>query len=243
MPLHDWTRVDSGAFHDYHGSWIYAIHHALNGGLLPSGYYAMAEQVAGEIGPDVITLQESEPYSSNGPAMAVMEMAPPKARFMAETKATKPRLKPRRLTIRHVNRDRIVAVLEIVSRSNKSGAKAIRHFTRKIVDAVAEGIHAAVIDVFPPTTRDPNGLHGLIWKSLGGKPFTIPHDQPLLVSSYEAGNPRRCYVEPLAPGLTIPNMPLFLRAGHYVSLPLEETYQTAWRYMPARYKTLLTSPS
>lgn len=242
MPLHDWTRVDSGAFHDFHGSWIYAIHHALNDGLLPSGYYAMAEQVAGEIGPDVITLQESESSSSNG-GTAVLEMAPPKVRFTAEAKAVKPTLKPRRLTIRHVNRDRIVAILEIVSRSNKSSLKSIREFTRNIIDAVSEGIHAAVIDVFPPTTRDPNGLHGYIWKSLGGKSFTIPIDQPLLISSYEAGDPRRCYVESLAPGLTIPNMPLYLRSGQYVSLPLEETYQTAWHYMPAKYKTLLTSPS
>ena len=57
MPVHDWTRVSAGTFHDFHSTWIVEIKRALNVGLLPANYYAMAEQVAGETGPDVLTLQ------------------------------------------------------------------------------------------------------------------------------------------------------------------------------------------
>src|SRR5215203_399765 len=58
MPIHDWTRVSAGTFHDLHHSWIAELRRSLNGGVLPSGYYAQAEPVAFQIIPDVLTLQE-----------------------------------------------------------------------------------------------------------------------------------------------------------------------------------------
>src|SRR5215510_512045 len=58
MPVHDWTRVSDGTFHDFHYSWVLEIKRALMRGLLPKGYYVMAEQVGGDLGaPDVLTLQ------------------------------------------------------------------------------------------------------------------------------------------------------------------------------------------
>ena len=35
MPIHDWTRVDAGLFHDFHQSWTVALRNALNEGILP----------------------------------------------------------------------------------------------------------------------------------------------------------------------------------------------------------------
>ncbi len=58
MPIHDWTRVSAGTFHDFHTAWIAELRRALNGGVLPEGYYAMAEQVANQVIPDVLTLQD-----------------------------------------------------------------------------------------------------------------------------------------------------------------------------------------
>ena len=58
MPMHDWTRVDAGICHDFHHEWISEIKRALNRGLLPPDYYAIAEQVAAGFGPDVLTLQD-----------------------------------------------------------------------------------------------------------------------------------------------------------------------------------------
>ena len=57
MPVHDWTRVEDGIFHAFHLAWLSELQKAMNAGLLPSGYYALAEQVAGSVGPDVLTLQ------------------------------------------------------------------------------------------------------------------------------------------------------------------------------------------
>ena len=57
MPIHDWTRLEPGDFHDFHQCWVVELRNALNGGLLPPGYMAMAEQVTGRPIPDVVTLQ------------------------------------------------------------------------------------------------------------------------------------------------------------------------------------------
>ena len=43
MPVHDWTRVAAGMFHDFHNAWITELRNALNGGLLPPDYYALVE--------------------------------------------------------------------------------------------------------------------------------------------------------------------------------------------------------
>jgi hypothetical protein len=61
MPVHDWTRLEPGDFHDFHQCWIVEIRNALNRGLLPQGYIAMAEQVTGRPIPDVVALHTSEP--------------------------------------------------------------------------------------------------------------------------------------------------------------------------------------
>jgi hypothetical protein len=57
MPVHDWTRVKACIFHHFHHSWIEELQRALNRGLLPPDYYAMAEQRTGRFGPDFLTLE------------------------------------------------------------------------------------------------------------------------------------------------------------------------------------------
>lgn len=57
MPIHDWTRVDAGIFHAFHHEWVSAISRALNQGILPGEHYALPEQIAGGLGPDVLSLR------------------------------------------------------------------------------------------------------------------------------------------------------------------------------------------
>src|SRR4051812_13807650 len=111
MPLHDWTRVDAGIFHDFHVAWIPEIRKALNGGLFPEGYYALAEQHAGRSIADVLTLHASPaageleparlplPPATGGVAVAV---APPQTR---RRHTVEPAALARRRTvaIRHVS--------------------------------------------------------------------------------------------------------------------------------------------
>ena len=70
MPIHDWTRVDAGIFHHFHHGWIEEISRALNRGLLPPDHYALAEQIAGGLGPDVLSLKGPAKGGGSGPESA-----------------------------------------------------------------------------------------------------------------------------------------------------------------------------
>jgi hypothetical protein len=116
MPVHDWTRVALGVFHDFHHAWIEEIKRALNAGLLPDDYYALAEQFAGGIGPDVLTLQERTPddHSPNdpprraGPARngATIVLDPPRrVTLTAETEMEFYRRKQKAVVVRHISDD------------------------------------------------------------------------------------------------------------------------------------------
>ncbi len=43
----------------------------------------------------------------------------------------------------------------------------------------------------------------------------------------------------MAVGDALTPMPLFLETDRYVAVPLEETYQTAWRGVPERWRAEL----
>src|SRR5262249_10513154 len=61
MPVHDWTRVDAGTFPHFHTLWLSEIATALNTGVRPADYYAMAEQVATRRQTDVLPLSAVAP--------------------------------------------------------------------------------------------------------------------------------------------------------------------------------------
>lgn len=250
MPIHDWTRVHAGIFHDFHHGWVEEIKRALNGGLLPEPYYALAEQQAAGYGPDVLTLQSHDPTSDawkadtggNGPTTATL--APPRARIMVQSDMEYYRRKKSSVVIRHVSDDRIVAVVEIVSPGNKASQNAIRALIHKTCDLLEKKIHLLIIDVFPPTKRDPLGIHAAIWQDLAGEEdFIPPADKPLTLAAYESDLVIKAYVEPVAVGDVLPEMPVILEPGGAVHLPLEPTYNAAWAGVPRRWQTVLESAS
>jgi hypothetical protein len=63
------------------------------------------------------------------------------------------------------------------------------------------------------------------------------------LASYAAGPDIEIYLEHLAAGAPLPPMPLFLRPDRYVNVPLEETYQSTWRGVPAFWRDVLAAES
>jgi hypothetical protein len=247
MPVHDWSRVRAGKFHHFHNSWIYKLSDRLNGGILPPGYYAAGEQVAGDVEPDVLTLRHSEPppatpagWHFGGRAIALQEQ-PPQVSYTIQAEAESYRRKQDHLVIRSPDPDRIVALIEIVSRANKDSRRRMDQFLQKIAAAFDTGYHALVIDLHPPGTFDPHGIHGAIWDYLFGTCPPAAQGRPLTLASYCVEPPATAYVEPLAVGTRLPDMPLFLAAGWYVNVPLEETYSQTWEGFPAPWKEELTA--
>lgn len=244
MPIHDWTKVEAGVFHDFHLSWIGELKRALNAGLLPADYYALAEQRTGEFGPDVLTLrgpQPSDPESGNafegGVAVAT---APPKVRYRSRMPdAQWYALKADRLVVRHVSGHEVVAVVELMSPGNKSSVKALDDFLRKAWSLMRAGVHLLVVDPFPPTARDPSGIHDAIWED-GTVEVERSPAQLLTCASYRCGREPEAFVEPVAVGDALPDMPLFLTEDVYILTPLERTYESAWTSVPNFYRRQLT---
>jgi len=256
MPIHDWTRVDAGIFHHFHLEWMSTLSRALNGGLLPPGFYALAEQIAGGLHPDVLTLGESPPSSaspgSNGSGAGgelnggvAVATPPPRARFVMKAEDEEYARKSRAIAIRHSSGDRVVALIEIVSPGNKSNRHGLRSFVEKAREFLDAGIHLLILDLFPPGPRDPQGIHAAIWAEFSAEEFTLPPDKPLTLAAYTAGIPKTAYIEPVAVGDILPEMPLFLEPDRHISLPLEAPYQSAFAAVPARWRAVLdlTCPS
>jgi hypothetical protein len=246
MPVHDWTRVDPGIFHDFHHGWIEELKRTLNRGLLPADYYALAEQIAGGLGPDVLTLQAPTNGAlvpdSRGGGVA-LATSPPKVWFRARTEIDRYAEKAKAIAIRHASDHRVVAMVEIVSPGNKSSRHGLRTFVDKAVELLRAGIHLLVVDLFPPGPRDPQGIHKAIWDEFSESNFALPPDRGLTLAAYIGGRCPEAFVEPTAVGAALPPMPLFLTSDEYVPVPLEATYQAAWEAVPSFWRNVLANSS
>ncbi len=236
MPVHDWTRVEAGIVHSFHNGWMTELHNALNGGLLPPGFYALMEQHAGK-------LVASRPNRAPPPlpptdgGLALAE-APPRVRWRLTGSETY-RQRRRTLALRHVSGHRLVALLETVSPANKDRPESVEEFAAQVVEALDLGVHLLVLDLIPPGRHDPRGVHGAVWNHFDEGPYDPPAGEPLTVASYAAGPPVEAYVDHLGVGGVLPDMPLFLRSDRYVPVPLEAAYQAAYRGVPAFWRDVL----
>jgi hypothetical protein len=239
MPIHDWTRVEAGTFHSFHQQWITYLCASLNTGGLPDGFFAMPEQIIGGPIPDVVALQTSAPRKSlNRPNRAVPVTTPPKVRIVQQAETDRYAAKADRVVIKHA-RGQVIALIEIVSPGNKNSWHAIRTFVDKMADLLDQGIHILIVDLFPPSVRDPQGIHKAIWQEITDESFELPADKKLTTVAYSAGSLKVAYVEPLAVGDVLPDMPIFLEPGLHVPVALEATYQATWDVFPEELQELL----
>jgi len=221
--------VKSGTFHDFHQDWTIEIRRTLNRGILPPGYFAMADQRVKGPEPDIVALKlrAHEPTRPSGLAVAD---APPRTHhtLRADSERSAYARKADRIAIHH-QLGRVVAMIELVSPGNKDSEHTFRAFTGKIFDFIYHGINVVIVDLFPP-----------IWDELVGEAFEArPADKTLTVASYEAGGEMTAYVDPIAVGDTLPDAPLFLAPGWYVNIPLEATYNRSWAETPQPIRDLV----
>lgn len=238
MPIHDWTRLQPGDFHHFHQVWVTNLANALNAGGLPPDYLAMIEQVTGRPIPDGVTLERQRPSERNG-GVAV-KSAPPRASVVARFEQAVYAKRASRVAIRH-GRGRVVAIIEVVSPGNKDSRNSIRSFVEKAADILNQGVNLLVVDLFPPTARDPKGIHKAISDEFSDEPFEPPSGKPLTVASYLGGEIPIAYVDSVAVGDELPSSPIFLSDSEfdYVDAPLEQTYCESWNVYPAILKEIM----
>src|SRR2546430_1134400 len=132
MPIHDWTRVDAGLFHDFHQDWTIELRRSLNAGVLPSGFLALIDQPIGGPISDVPTLHRApkNPAKREIEGGLAVANAPPKGRFVDEIEEDTYARRANRIKIQH-RHGQVVAVIEIVSPGNKNSRHALKAFVRK----------------------------------------------------------------------------------------------------------------
>lgn len=231
MPIHDWTKVPAGLFHHFHQHWSVEITAALNRGLLPKGVDALVEQRSGPCEVDVLAI-EQRGRPRNGRLEGGLATAErPVTRIMRRSNREFYADRANRIVIKH-HLGRILAVIEIVSPGNKDSRAALRDFVDKTIGFFRAGIHVLIVDLFPPTPRDPFGIHKAIWDEIVEEDFAFPPGKDRILASYESGDEQAAYVEPVTLGDPLPNMPLFLSNTVHVPVPLEPTYQATWNASP-----------
>jgi hypothetical protein len=254
MAIHPWSRVDDGVFHHFHIRWIGVLSSVLNEGLLPRPFYAIAEPMLGEEEPDVIALQakttppENEREPRSHPALlrsdsseAAAALAPGEVRM--EEFVPDPYLrKARWIVIKDAwQGDAVVAVIELVSRGNKTSRAKAEQFHRKTVGLLDRGIHVVMLDLHGPTNVVPRGFHVMIAEDLGHEAADPPADHPLSAGTYQAleTGTLRAHFVPLRVGDPLPEMPVFLTPREFIRLPLESTYAEAFRSVPWKFQEAL----
>ena len=221
MPIHDWTRVRPGIFHAFHVTWMAKLQGSLNSRQLPPDYYALQEPASGRSKVELAGLSSESD------------------RFMNKSEADLYAAKTNILAIRHGGTDRVVAVLNVVSPGNKNSQHALQSFVKKAAVMLNHGVNLMIVDLYPPTPNDPNGIHSAIWETLGQNSFSVVTEKPLMLASYIGTPMLQAFIEPVAVGDSLPSMPLFLTPDEYVSVPLEETYMQAYEGMPDEYLDIL----
>ena len=215
MPVHDWTRVSPGTFHDFHGRWITHLSESLNAGLLPAGYYALSEQPAEEAWPDVLALEAT---ATKQRTLVIRHASGD--RIVALLEIVSPGNKDRRFSV-----DRFV---------DKAVSALRQNYHLLIVDLFPPGRH---------DPQGIHGAIWAAIDGVEAADFRLPPDRPLTLAAYEAKPAPTAYIEPIQVGASLPDMPLFIQPGWYVNVPLETTYLAAWRGVPERWRKVIEGAS
>ena len=210
MPIHDWTRVPAGLFHRFPP----ALDHrdrpraeprpAAQGGRGAGGTTVGAARGrrSGHRAKDEAPAHRTGRRRRRHGTSRHAHRPPHRSRRFYSGRAN-------RIVVRH-HLGRIIAVIEVLSPGNKDSRAALRDFVEKTIDFLRKGIHVLIVDLFPPTPRDPFGMHKVIWDEIVEEDFAFPPGKDRILASYETGGERAAYVEPVAVGDPLPDMPLFL---------------------------------
>ncbi len=126
-----------------------------------------------------------------------------------------------------------------VSPGNKHSQYELSRFLDKLNDALERGIHLLVVDIHPPASHDPRGIHAASWELRSAEAHGVTNEEPLGLSAYRWDRTPSAYFEPVAVGQTLPQMPIFLTPELYVNISLESTYAESWRGVPERWKQVI----
>jgi hypothetical protein len=231
VPLldHFHPPVDPRAvWQSFHTRWAVSIADQLDRAL-PDRFFARVEANLGpNVAADVTEYETTGGGTRNGSAVAVVPQtyAPPKAETVAIVFPEEVLVE-----VRDAEREsRVVAVIELVSPSNKDREETRKAFAAKCASYLTSQIGLLIVDAV--TNRRFN-LHHELLTLLGTEPGAGV-EQWIYASSYrpvrrDSADLLDYWVEPLEVGRPLPTMPLSLRGAGVIPLDLEASYMDASR--------------
>ena len=155
--------------------------------------------------------------------------------YYAMADHTTPPLVRRRLAIKQARDRQIVSVIEIVSPGDKAKLREFALLVEDLVRLLQNGIHLMIIDPFPT-----NSVTSRVWEQFTGKKIDPIQGRAASLISCQVGvEDKGAFVDEVAVGGAMPDMPLFLGEDIFVHLPLEETYTAAWNGFPEPLREVL----
>jgi hypothetical protein len=233
MPLLDHFHPPLNRTHPwrgFHGAWAAAMARLLNGGVLPTGFYAVPFlDREGPIEIDVATLGEFEPVVSAGVTAAVQPWTPPAPGLAIAVEW--PSTDDVRVEVRSDDGDpHLVAAVELVSPRNKDRPRARAAFAAKCADHLRHGCGLVIVDVVTSRRAD---LHGDLLAALGVTGSTVGVSGLSVVSYRSVGRETQgqllAWPVALEIGMPLPTVPLWLGDEVAVPLDLEASHAAACR--------------
>jgi hypothetical protein len=236
VPLRDHFRppVDSiVSWEEIHAQWPAVIVQNLRK-RLPPGYSAGPRVHHGSVEIDVAAFEKDEDASwrvdvGNG-GVAVAAWAPPTPEVHVET--TLPDFDEYEVLIYDARRSRrLVAAIEIVSPANKDRPEHRNMFVAICTALLQKGVAVSIVDLL--TVRQFN-LYAELLAFIGHDHPTISDDLPSIYAATcrwiekDKRTILQGWSKPLAVGLPLPTLPLWLSADLAVPLDLEESYEKAF---------------
>ena len=230
MPMHDWTRVDDGLFHDFYLSWVLAISSGLNHGRLPRDFYALVERHPMDVDSWERGVPDGElpgrPPVPDHAHVIRLEEVPPATPIRDGCQELAYWRNARSITVRSAEDDLAVAVVEVVTPAVKWVPVARRRFIDQMGRAVFRGIHLLIVDPFADREGQENTIADL-WQSIRGRPLALPVRAATLAAISASPEPE-VFADAVSLGNALPDMPLFLDPESYVLVDLEAAYRRAW---------------
>lgn len=233
MPLRDHFRPPTdlrASWEEVHGAWPGVMAFRLNE-LLPAQFRSGVRVHLGRLAElDVSTFDEecpSEPGAAGEGTALAWEPAAPAVLLDTET-PDPPEYQVRVFDMRRGRR--LVAVVEIVSPSNKDRADHRDTFVAKCHALLHQGVCVVIVD--PVTERGAN-LYAELAERMGADPPTLAAAPLYAVGLRRRLEGERWKVEvwehELSVGGVLPTLPLWYAENRYVPLELERTYEETCR--------------
>jgi hypothetical protein len=233
MPLLDhFVDADPRAnWESFHHRWAVAIADQLDQSL-PRRFFASVEIHLGtDVAADVAEFETVSDHLSEvtGNGVALQTYAPPMpAMVKSQIDDDETEIQIREAT----PRSRLLAVIELISPSNKHGPEQRGAFVAKCAAYLKQRIGLVIVDTV--TNRRFNLHNELIRFKHWDESFLLPNDPPIYVVSYgptvhEGKRVLEMWPHILELGLPVPTVPLRLKGYGCIALDLESTYMETCR--------------